>query len=187
MTEEKLLQLIERTAAFHERVQQHVQTLTPYAEIRFITAFQSGLLSLEHAISALVLFEQGLFSSAIALTRPQYESLVRGIWLLHAASENWVTKLSEPLTMESAKRANEGEGLTEMLKQLEAEPDAPAGIVAQLREFKEVAWKAMSSYTHGGFQRAVDLATARDKLVQLEGEETPATLFSGFIGRTVGK
>ena len=150
MTEEKLLQLIERTAAFHERVQQHVQTLTPYPDVRFITAFQSGLLSLEHAVSALVLFEQGLFSSAIALTRPQFESLVRGVWLLHAASENWVTKLSEPLTMESAKRANEGEGLAEMLKQLEANPDAPAGIVAQLREFKEVAWKAMSSYTHGG-------------------------------------
>ena len=150
MTEEKLLQLIERTAVFHERVQQHVQTLTPYPDVRFITAFQSGLLSLEHAVSALVLFEQGLFSSAIALTRPQFESLVRGIWLLHAASENWVTKLSEPLTMESAKRANEGEGLAEMLKQLEANPDAPAGIVAQLREFKEVAWKAMSSYTHGG-------------------------------------
>ncbi len=150
MTEEKLVQLIERTAVFHERVQQHVQTLTPYPEVRFITAFQSGLLSLEHAISALVLFEQGLFSSAIALTRPQFESLVRGIWLLHAASENWVTKLSEPLTMESAKRANEGEGLAEMLKQLEANPDAPAGIVAQLREYKEVTWKAMNSYAHGG-------------------------------------
>lgn len=150
MTEEKLLLLIKRTAAFHERVQQHVQTLTPYPKVRFITAFQSGLLSLEHAVSALVLFEQGLFSSAIALTRPQFESLVRGIWLLHAASENWVTKLSEPLTMESTKRANEGEGLAEMLKQLEANPDAPAGIVAQLREFKELAWKAMSSYTHGG-------------------------------------
>ena len=150
MTEEKLLQLIERTATFHERVQQHVQTLTPYPDVRFITAFQSGLLSLEHAVSALVLFEQGLFSSAIALTRPQFESLVRGSWLLHAASENWVTKLSEPLTMESAKRANEGEGLAEMLKQLEANPDAPAGIVAQLREYKEVTWKAMNSYAHGG-------------------------------------
>lgn len=150
MTEEKLLQLIERTATFHEWVQQHVQTLTPFPDVRFITAFQSGLLSLEHAVSALVLFEQGLFSSAIALTRPQFESLVRGIWLLHAASENWVTKLSEPLTMESAKRANEGEGLAEMLKQLEANPDAPAGIVAQLREYKEVTWKAMNSYAHGG-------------------------------------
>ena len=37
-----------------------------------------------------------------------------------------------------------------MLKQLEANPDAPAGIVAQLREYKEVTWKAMNSYAHGG-------------------------------------
>jgi len=135
---------------FHEQVQLHVQTLAPYPDQRFITAFQSGLLSLEHAISAMLLFEQGLFSSAIALARPQFESLVRGIWLLHAASENWVTKLSEPLTIESAKRANEGEGLAEMLKQLEANPEAPIGIVAQLRECKEATWKAMNSYTHGG-------------------------------------
>ena len=69
---------------------------------------------------------------------------------MHTASDNWVTKLSEPLTTESAKRANEGEGLAEMLKQLEANPAAPAGIVAQLREYKEVTWKAMNSYAHGG-------------------------------------
>lgn len=150
MTEKRVHQLIERSAAFHESVQMHVQTLAPYPEKRFVTAFQAGLLSLEHAISAMVLFEQGLFSSGIALTRPQFESLVRGIWLLHAANDNWVAKLSEPLTMESAKRANESEGLAEMLKQLEANPAAPKGIVAQLREYKELTWKTMNSYTHGG-------------------------------------
>ena len=150
MTEEKLHKLLDRTAQFHTAVQRHVQSLLPAPEQRFVIAFQSGLLSLEHAVSALVLFDQGQFSSAIALTRPQFESLVRGVWLLHAASDNWVNKLSEPLTTESAKRANEGEGLAEMLKQLEANPAAPAGIVAQLREYKEVTWKAMNSYAHGG-------------------------------------
>ena len=150
MTEEKLHKLLDRTAQFHTAVQRHVQSLLPAPDQGFVIAFQSGLLSLEHAVSALVLFDQGLFSSAIALTRPQFESLVRGIWLLHTASDNWVNKLSEPLTMESAKRANEGEGLAEMLKQLEANPTAPAGIVAQLREYKEGTWKAMNSYAHGG-------------------------------------
>lgn len=150
MTDEKLVTLFERTAEFHEQVQLHVQTLEPVPEQRFIIAFQAGLLSLEHAISAIVLFEYELPSSAIALTRPQFESLVRGIWLLHAASENWVSKLSEPLTMESAKRANEGLGLAEMLKQLEANPDAPRSIVAQLGEYKDATWKAMNSYAHGG-------------------------------------
>ena len=150
MTEEKLQKLLDRTAQFHTAVQRHVQSLLPAPDQRFVIAFQSGRLSLEHAVSALVLFDQGLFSSAIALTRPQFESLVRGVWLLHTASDNWVNKLSEPLTMESAKRANEGEGLAEMLKQLEANPTAPVGIVAQLREYKEFTSKAMNSYAHGG-------------------------------------
>lgn len=150
MMEEKLQKLLARTAEFHTVVEHHVQSLLPNPEQRFVIAFQSGLLSLEHAVSALVLFDQGLFSSAIALTRPQFESLVRGVWLLHTASDNWVDKLSKPLTMDSAKRANEGEGLAEMLKQLEANPSAPAAIVAQLREYKEVTWKAMNSYAHGG-------------------------------------
>ena len=150
MTEEKLQQLLDRTAEFHAAVQDHVQTLAPVPEPRFVTAFQSGLLSLEHSQSAVVLFHQRLFSSAIALTRPQFESLVRGVWLLHAASDSWVEKLSEPLTMESAKRANEGVGLADMLKQLESHRDAPAPIVRQLREYKDVTWKAMNSYAHGG-------------------------------------
>lgn len=150
MTEGHLDRLLDRTAIFHTSLLEHVQSLAPAPDQRFITSFQSGLLSLEHAVSALLLLEQGLLSSAIALTRPQFESLVRGVWLLHAASDNWVNKLSEPLTMENAKRANEGEGLAEMLKQLEANPQAPTGIVAQLREYKDVAWKAMNSYAHGG-------------------------------------
>ena len=150
MTDEELNQLLGRTAGFHEAVQTHVGTLAPHPGRRFLVAFQSGMLSLEHAISSLVLFEHGLVSSAISLTRPQFESLVRGVWLLHAASSNWVEKLSEPLTIESAKRANEGIGLAEMLKQLESHPDAPAPIVRQLQEYKEVTWKAMNSYAHGG-------------------------------------
>ncbi len=150
MTDEKLHRLLDRTAQFHTEVQRHVQSLLSAPDERFVAAFQSGLLSLEHALSTLMLVDQGLFSSAIALTRPQFESLVRGVWLLHAASDSWVAKLSEPLTMETAKRANEGLGLADMLNELEAHPDAPAPIVAQLREYKEVTWKAMNSYAHGG-------------------------------------
>lgn len=150
MTEDKLNHLLVRTAGFHKAIQTHVGALIPHPDRRFLVAFQSGMLSLEHAVSSLVLFEHGLASSAISLTRPQFESLVRGVWLLHAASSNWVEKLSEPLTTESAKRANEGIGLAEMLKQLESHPDAPAPIVRQLQEYKEVTWKAMNSYAHGG-------------------------------------
>lgn len=82
--------------------------------------------------------------------RPQFESLVRGIWLAYAASDLWVEKLSQPLTIAAQKQANEGLMLADMLKQLEASTDAPAGIVGQLKEFRDVSWKALNSYNHGG-------------------------------------
>lgn len=141
---------VARTAQFHEAVLRHVATLTPAPGERFVVAFQSGILSLEHAVSAMLLFEAGQFASGIALLRCQFECLVRGIWLLHAANDNWVAKFAEPLTTESARQANEGLGLADMLKALEAAPEAPAAIVAQLRGYKDVTWKAMNSYTHGG-------------------------------------
>ncbi|MEO8119333.1 MAG: hypothetical protein ABI606_08420, partial [Rhodoferax sp.] len=54
------------------------------------------------------------------------------------------------LTIASAKHGNEGPGLADMLKELESNPMAPGPIVAQLREFKEMTWKQLNSYTHGG-------------------------------------
>lgn len=159
MSEEKLTALIERTAAFHEAVQAHVSALIPFDDSRSIVAFQAGLLSLEHATGAFALINIELLPSAYALMRPQYESLVRGIWLLHGASDNWVEKLGEPLTLETAKRANEGPMLSEMLKGLEASSTAPQAIVSQLREYRDVAWKALNSYAHGGLHPLARTAT----------------------------
>jgi len=75
---------------------------------------------------------------------------VSGVWLVHAASDAWVDKLGEPLTVQSAKRANEGPMLADMLKELNAAPDSPKPLVAQLKEYRDVAWKAMNSYNYGG-------------------------------------
>ena len=82
--------LLRRTGEFHDAVHAHVGSLVPAQGARYLVAFQAGILSLEHATGALVLASNGLFPSAYTLMRPQYESLVRGVWLLHVASENWV-------------------------------------------------------------------------------------------------
>ena len=142
--------LLGRTSEFHDAVHAHVASLVPAQGARYLVAFQAGVLSLEHATGALVLASNGLFPSAYTLMRPQYESLVRGVWLLHVASENWVQKLSEPLTLESANRANEGPMLAEMFKQLDSDSSAPKGLVEQLKQYRDVTWKAMNSYAHGG-------------------------------------
>lgn len=150
MSEEKLKKLLGRTADFHVSVQTHVGNLNPFEDSRSLVSFQAGLLSLEHATAAFVLINSNLLPSAYALMRPQYESLVRGIWLLHAASDSWVEKFGEPLTLETARRANEGPMLAEMLKGLEASSTAPQGIVGQLKEYRDVTLKALNSYAHGG-------------------------------------
>lgn len=82
--------------------------------------------------------------------RSQYESLVRGIWLLHAANDTWIEKLSESLTLESAKHANEGLMLSAMLSELENNGDSPELIVEELKKYRDVAWKVLNSYVHGG-------------------------------------
>lgn len=61
--------------------------------------------------------------------------------------------------METAKRANEGPMLAEMLKGLEASSTAPQAIVNQLREYRDVTWKALNSYAHGGLHPLARTAT----------------------------
>lgn len=150
MNEKSLNSLLDRTAKFRNVIHDHVGCLVPAEGKRFTVAFQAALLSLEHGLGGLVLFNAGIYPSAYSLMRPQYESLVRGVWLLYAASETWVEKLSEPLTLENATRAKDGESVADMLKSLQACERAPAHVVKQLIEYKEVTWKALNSYTHGG-------------------------------------
>lgn len=150
MTAEALARLLDRTAQFHVAVLNHVGTLVPADDSRCIVAFQAGLLSLEHATGTIILVAQGLQSSAYTLLRPQFECLVRGVWLLHAASDTWVAKLAQALTPESAKQADDMPMLAEMLKQLDKAPDSPRHIVEQLKKYRDTAWKALSSYVHGG-------------------------------------
>lgn len=149
MTEEDFSRLIDRSEAFQNAVGRTIDQLSPVPEVRFLLAFQSGLLAFEHSVAALQLIGSGLFASGYSLFRPQFESLVRGIWLLHTAPDAWVEKLGQPLTEENAKKANEGPMVAAMLEDL-GKSDAPTQLVMQLQEYKAVTWTALNSYTHGG-------------------------------------
>lgn len=104
--------------------------------------------SLEHAESLKILLVSGNFTSAVSLLRLQYESLVRGIWALYAATDLQVEKLTADLTDQSAKRADRMPMLAEMLDKLGS--TAPIEATAPLEEFREYSWKPLSSYIHGG-------------------------------------
>tara|TARA_R110001583_G_scaffold172997_1_gene326805 strand:- start:181 stop:705 length:525 start_codon:yes stop_codon:yes gene_type:complete len=109
--------------------------------------------SLEHAESFKILLSSRNFTSAISLLRLQFECLVRGIWVLYAASETALIKLTAELNKESQKVANKLPMLSEMISQLEQK--APKNAIDPILEFKQYSWKPLSSYVHGGLH-AID-------------------------------
>ncbi len=109
--------------------------------------------SLEHAESFKILLASRNFTSAIGLLRLQFECLVRGMWILYAASETALSKLTAELNEDNQKRANNLPMLSEMISQLEKK--APKNAIDPILEFKEYSWKPLSSYVHGGLH-AID-------------------------------
>ncbi|WP_368206568.1 hypothetical protein [Aeromonas sp. s5] len=105
-------------------------------------------LAFEHAESAKMLISAGNLTSATGLVRLQYEALVRAMWLLYAATDTDVLKLTSELTQETADKANRLPMLSEMLAKLQGK--APQEPLDMLREFKEYSWKPLSSFIHGG-------------------------------------
>jgi hypothetical protein len=69
---------------------------------------------------------------------------------MYAAKDSWVAKLSEPLTEESERRTNSLPMPAAMFDELRQCASAPQPVVQQLGEYRDAAWKALNSYTHGG-------------------------------------
>lgn len=105
-------------------------------------------LSLEHWESARALLRSGLLPSAIVVHRAQFEALARSIWLLYAASDDHLSKLTATLSLESEQAAKNMPQTADMLQDLAKKAPAPA--YDALSRFKENSWKALNSYAHAG-------------------------------------
>ena len=96
--------LLSRSAAFE---QQMINMLMhqPYDDSDRIRVSQVMCsVSFEHAESFKMLLASRNFTSAIGMLRLQFESLVRGVWVLYAASEIELSKLTAELNNERAPR-----------------------------------------------------------------------------------
>jgi hypothetical protein len=150
MPQEKLSRLIHRTQQLHDAVEKINYDMELVSDERFTLSYKAGLLSFENAKAALLLIENELHSPGFSLYRPQFESLVRGIWLLHAASDEWIEKLSKPITEDNFRKANQSLMLADMLKQLD-NSSAPMHLIHELKSYRDATWKALNSYAHSGF------------------------------------
>lgn len=113
-------------------------------------------LSLDHGHALRVLLPE-VPPSAIALLRPQYESLVRAVWAKHAASTQDLGRLLAPLTSETQQAAKKLPGVPDMLGAIER--FGPRGAARLLGRARERLWDGLNSFVHGGihpFQRGQD-------------------------------
>ena len=105
-------------------------------------------IAIEHAHSLQNLMNIGNCTSAISLLRLQFDALTRSVWLLWGASEKKVDRIMQDLSIDTANADNGLPSHVEMIKQIDGK--APAEATRMLTEFRDVTWKASSSYVHGG-------------------------------------
>jgi len=104
--------------------------------------------AIEHAHSLQSLMSIGNCTSAISLLRLQFDALTRSVWLLWGASEKEVERIMQDLSLDTANADNGLPSHVEMIKQIDGK--APAEATRMLSEFRDLTWKASSSYVHGG-------------------------------------
>lgn len=105
-------------------------------------------IALEHAESAKFLISTRNLTSATGLVRLQYEALVKAMWLLYAASDIAVSKLSKELTPETAGSDKNAPSLSDILNSMQGK--VPTEALDMLLEFKEYSWRPLNSFVHGG-------------------------------------
>ncbi|MCY1208327.1 hypothetical protein D9M68_139740 [compost metagenome] len=143
--------ILPRSAELHNAAVTCMGCAAPMDHPRTISAYQCALMSVEHAAGAVALLTIGMPNAAMALFRPQFETLIRGVWLLEAAGEKWVRQYHGPLTEESARAADKAPGLKVMFDELlNLEDPRVKDVVSHLDEYRQQSLRAMNSFTHGG-------------------------------------
>ncbi|WP_415756377.1 DUF6988 family protein [Pseudomonas sp. LT1P18] len=149
-----LIDLLMRSSLYDERINEFFSFEPLGSARRFETARRLCSLSFEHSRGVKSLVAAGLCSSAAALMRVQYESLVRAMWSLYGASNEQVDELLAELTPSSGRRASRASvSINSMLNAVQEK--APHAPVKSLREFKDSSWYPLNSFVHGGIHAVI--------------------------------
>lgn len=105
-------------------------------------------LALEHWHAVRSLLQGRFLPSALVTHRAQFESILRSVWLVHAASDSDVAKLTASLDAESEQAAKNAPQVQQMMDGLAR--SGPKEAHAALARFKNNSWRALNSYAHAG-------------------------------------
>lgn len=95
-------------------------------------------LAIEHGQAIICLVDKGLYGSALALQRPMFEAIVRGVWIRYSATDKEVEKATDGKFPHTEIMVNNS-------PRWEDQNSTPP-----LNEIKEIWWKRFCDYTHGG-------------------------------------
>lgn len=115
---------------------------------RIITSYTACSMALEYWEATRRVLAVGLLPSGVVIHRAQFEALVRSVWILYAASDRDIEKLSGVLRIETEQTAKNMPMVAEMMGALREH--APPQAFDALNRFKENSWKALNSYVHAG-------------------------------------
>lgn len=150
--------VLHRTLAFEQAL------LAPIDRVPFEDTARTKLsffflgLAHEHWVALRTLMASGLNHSAIALMRPQFEAVLKAFWVSHAATESWAAHYGVIRQNNGAVVEPDIPRVFEMLNELKDTCHPKA--FGQLSGFKDVSWKALNSYIHGGVHALSNLGTA---------------------------
>lgn len=111
----------------------------------------------EHVLSQQRLLAMECDVTAVTLVRPSFESLVRAIWILAGANDDWVRNFIAPPAPDADDR-NEtimGPPVDAMLATIEKHH--PGWVHRSLVALKDATWKPMHSYVHGGIRPVLQI------------------------------
>lgn len=131
----------------HDALLAVLDDLDPYPGKRHSIAMVACSVAFEHACGVRRLLAS-CPTSATALLRVQFETLVRANWLLYGASVLDVEKLASPINHESESAANKLPMAAEMIKVIEKR--GPPEVSRLLTQFKLLSSGAMNSFVHSG-------------------------------------
>lgn len=133
--------LIEKSKTISASIDDAIHGVKITSDIRSMVAGGCFDVVFEHQKSIVLLIEAHLLGSAFALVRGIYESYVRGLWMLHAATEAEISKFLDDKLKVS---------FGSMVEGIEKVPGFDVGVLSAV---KSASFSSMCSYTHGGWRQ----------------------------------
>ncbi|MBD9654972.1 hypothetical protein IB239_09145 [Pseudomonas sp. PDM12] len=168
MVDPELSSLIQRSCDLHEAFDKILSGTDIYDSERAEASMGLCLLSMHHAesILGLALGRSGI--SAMCLMRPQFEALVRAMWVWECATDNQAQKLELLLNKDPLQAAKSLPGISEMMRALEGNSRVHPRAKEMIDGLKNSLLTEMNSFVHAGVMPYTLIKTGVPQMVLIK-------------------